>query len=167
MALGTVAVATGVLPGSDNYAARRWRSKSSDKVQAAGSPSQPGDPAGRHVGQRRGARRGTSTSRDADRAATPSAAPSSASPSAAPTEAPSKKPKKPSAQPSKTSKAPAAPKPTKTPTKAPAPKAPVTVSAETAAEAEVLKLVNEERAKVGCSPVSANSALSDLAAVLQ
>lgn len=39
----------------------------------------------------------------------------------------------------------------------------MTVSAETAAEAEVLKLVNEERAKVGCSAVSANSALSDLA----
>lgn len=39
----------------------------------------------------------------------------------------------------------------------------MTVSAEAAAEAEVLKLVNEERAKVGCSAVSANSALSDLA----
>ena len=32
-----------------------------------------------------------------------------------------------------------------------------------AAEAEVLKLVNDERAKVGCSPVAANSSLSDLA----
>lgn len=39
----------------------------------------------------------------------------------------------------------------------------MTVSAETQAAAEVLKLVNEERAKVGCSAVSANSALSDLA----
>ncbi len=41
--------------------------------------------------------------------------------------------------------------------------APITVSAQAAAEAEVLQLVNEERAKVGCSAVSANSALRDLA----
>jgi uncharacterized protein YkwD len=39
----------------------------------------------------------------------------------------------------------------------------VTVSAQAAAEAEVLKLVNDERAKVGCSPVSANSLLTRLA----
>ncbi|CAM5410032.1 putative protein YkwD OS=Streptomyces albaduncus OX=68172 GN=FHS32_004233 PE=4 SV=1 [Streptomyces griseoloalbus] len=36
-------------------------------------------------------------------------------------------------------------------------------SAEAAAGAQVLKLVNEERAKAGCSPVAANSALTDLA----
>lgn len=42
--------------------------------------------------------------------------------------------------------------------------APVDVSTEAAAEAEVLRLVNVERAKVGCSPVAANSALADLAA---
>jgi uncharacterized protein YkwD len=39
----------------------------------------------------------------------------------------------------------------------------VTVSAQAAAEAEVLKLVNEERAKVGCSALAANSSLTDLA----
>jgi uncharacterized protein YkwD len=39
----------------------------------------------------------------------------------------------------------------------------VTVSAETAAAAEVLRLVNEERAQVGCSAVAANSSLADLA----
>ncbi len=33
----------------------------------------------------------------------------------------------------------------------------MTVSREAVAEAEVLKLVNEERAKVGCSPLAANS----------
>ncbi|GAA3295596.1 hypothetical protein GCM10020295_23200 [Streptomyces cinereospinus] len=40
---------------------------------------------------------------------------------------------------------------------------PVTISPETAAEAEVLKLVNEERARAGCSPLAANSALAELA----
>jgi uncharacterized protein YkwD len=39
----------------------------------------------------------------------------------------------------------------------------VTVSAEAAAEAEVLRLVNAARAQAGCSPVSANSALTELA----
>ncbi|WP_371101884.1 CAP domain-containing protein, partial [Streptomyces sp. PU_AKi4] len=36
-------------------------------------------------------------------------------------------------------------------------------SAEAVAGAEVLRLVNVERAKVGCSPVTASSALTDLA----
>ncbi|MGW6225074.1 CAP domain-containing protein, partial [Streptomyces olivaceus] len=43
------------------------------------------------------------------------------------------------------------------------PSAPASVSEQAAAEAQVLKLVNDERAKVGCSPVAANSALRELA----
>lgn len=39
----------------------------------------------------------------------------------------------------------------------------MTVSAQAAAAAEVLKLVNEERAQVGCSAVAANSSLAELA----
>ncbi|MEW2164249.1 CAP domain-containing protein [Streptomyces sp. NPDC007084] len=159
VALGTVAVAAGVLPGSDNYAL--GGGGNADNVQAASSPSGLETQQGGTSGSAEAHDDDTATSRDAHRAATPSAAPSSSAPSAAPTKTPSKKP---SAEPTKESKAPeAAPKPSKTATKAPAPEAPVTVSAQTAAEAEVLKLVNDERAKVGCSPVSANSALSDLA----
>ncbi|MGW3663187.1 CAP domain-containing protein [Streptomyces sp. NPDC005141] len=161
VALGTVAVAAGVLPGSDNYAL--GGGGKSDNVQAASSPSSVDTQQGGTSGSA-DSREDTSTSRDADRAGTPSAAPSTTSPSAAPTTTvPSKEP---SAEPTKNNgkaKAPKAPKPSKTATKAPADKAPVTVSAEAAAEAQVLKLVNDERAKVGCSPVAANSALSDLA----
>jgi uncharacterized protein YkwD len=40
------------------------------------------------------------------------------------------------------------------------------VSVRAAAEAEVLKLVNEERAKVGCSALAANSSLTGLAEAL-
>jgi uncharacterized protein YkwD len=39
----------------------------------------------------------------------------------------------------------------------------VTTSAQAAAEAEVLKLVNEERAKVGCSALTASPSLAKLA----
>jgi uncharacterized protein YkwD len=38
------------------------------------------------------------------------------------------------------------------------------VSGQAVAAAQVVKLVNDERAKAGCSPVAANSALSGLAA---
>jgi uncharacterized protein YkwD len=158
VALGTVAVATGVLPGSDNYSFGGGGGSNSDSVQAAGSPSSVETQQGGTSGSA-DERDGTSTSRDSDRSASPSAAPSTSS--AAPTATPSKKP---TARPTK----PHAPaKPTKAPKTPKAPKttAPVTVSAETAAETAVLKLVNEERAKVGCSAVAANSALSDLAQV--
>ncbi|MGW2896952.1 CAP domain-containing protein, partial [Streptomyces sp. NPDC001212] len=54
--------------------------------------------------------------------------------------------------------------PAETATKAP-PKtrAPAAVSTQTAVEAEVLRLVNDERAKVGCSALTASSALAGLA----
>ena len=161
VALGTVAVATGVLPGSDNYALGGG-SGNSDKVQAAGSPSSVQTQLGGTSGSADDRDDDQSTSRDADRASSPSSSPS---PSAsASTTAPAKKTpsKEPAAKPSKT-KTPSNSKPGKTATKAPKTTAPVTVSAEAAAEAEVLKLVNVERSKVGCSPVAANSALSDLA----
>lgn len=45
----------------------------------------------------------------------------------------------------------------------PPPVAKTPVSGETAAEAEVLALVNEERAAAGCRPVRADAALADLA----
>ncbi|MHA5052790.1 CAP domain-containing protein [Streptomyces sp. SD15] len=156
VALGTVAVAAGVLPGSDNYALGGGGSNS-DSVQAVGSPSSQETQQGGTSGSAE-EREDTSTSRDADRSAsasaTPSAAPSSSS--AKPTKGPEKT--KPATKPAKTK----TPKPSKT-AKGPKTTAPVTVSAEAAAEAEVLKLVNEERAKVGCSAVAANSALSALA----
>ncbi|MET7985997.1 MULTISPECIES: CAP domain-containing protein [unclassified Streptomyces] len=163
VAIGTVAVAAGVVPGADNYALGGG-SNNSDSIQAASSPSSVDTQQGGTSGSA-DAREGTSTSRGSGRATTPSTvAPStSTSPSAAPTTtAPSKKP---SAEPTKDvkTKEPAAPAPSKTATKAPVAKAPVNVSAQAAAETEVLKLVNDERSKVGCSPVAANSALTDLA----
>ncbi|UIX35360.1 CAP domain-containing protein [Streptomyces sp. GQFP] len=165
VALGTVAVATGVLPGGDKYTL--GGGSNGDKVQAADSPTndetQQGGTSGNADTDRDS---GTSTSRDADRdTSSPSPSPSTSTASAAPTtEAP---PKKPSATPTKEPKA--TPTPTPTPTKSKEKQqssAPITVTAEAAAEAEVLKLVNEERAKVGCSAVAANSALRELAEAL-
>ncbi|MFC9844602.1 CAP domain-containing protein [Streptomyces sp. NPDC060223] len=152
VALGTVAVAAGVMPGAENYS---LGGGNADNVQAAGSPSSVETPQGGTSGSADENRDDSGTSRDAEREATPSAAPSTSE--AAPTTTP---PKKPTAEP--TEKATPS-KPAEEPTKAPETTAPVTVSAETAAENAVLELVNVERANAGCSPVAANSSLTELA----
>ncbi|RRR81606.1 CAP domain-containing protein [Streptomyces sp. RP5T] len=159
VAIGTVAVATGVVPGLDNYKLGGGSTTGGD-VQAAGSPTNSPAEQGGTSGSADSREDGSSTSRDADRASSPAPAPSTstAAPSEKPTEEPTKKPaatpsKKPETTPSQKEREPAKKETT----------APVEVSTEAAAEAEVLRLVNVERAKVGCSPVAANSSLTGLA----
>ncbi|MCX4765258.1 CAP domain-containing protein [Streptomyces sp. NBC_01275] len=162
VALGTVAVATGVVPGLDSY--KLGGGNAGDNVQAAGSPTNSASEQGGTSGSADAERGGTSTSRDAGRSTSPSASPSpsASTASASPTETETET-EKPEATPSKEPET--TPAASKTAAKAPAAESesPVTVSAEAQAAAEVLKLVNEERAKVGCSAVSANSSLADLA----
>ncbi|MBT2677260.1 CAP domain-containing protein [Streptomyces sp. ISL-14] len=156
VALGTVAVATGVVPGIDNY---QLGGSGADKVQAADTPTNSPSEQGGTSGSAELQGDGGSTSRDAQRPTSPSPSTSSAAPTKTPSKKPSATPsQKPKETPSRTA--------TKAPEKAPEKEktsAPVTVSAETAAAAEVLRLVNEERAQVGCSAVAANSSLADLA----
>ncbi|MGW1726198.1 CAP domain-containing protein [Streptomyces sp. NPDC002306] len=157
VALGTVAVASGVVPGLENYKLGGG-SGTSDSVQAANSPSNVATEQGGASGAAPGREDGSSTSRDADRATSPTAAPSAPASTPAPTETETKAP----------AATPTAPEATPS-TEAPATKEPrqssaaVAVSPTAQAEAEVLKLVNEERAKVGCSAVTANGALTELA----
>ncbi|KMS75570.1 membrane protein [Streptomyces viridochromogenes] len=159
VALGTVAVATGVVPGIDNY--QLGGGNGADKVQAADTPTNAPIEQGGTSGSADSHDNGSSTSRDVERPTSP--APSTSS--AAPTKTPSKKPsatpsQKPKETPSRTA--------TKAPEKEKQPErektsAPVQMSAQAAAAAEVLQLVNQERAQVGCSAVAANSSLTDLA----
>jgi uncharacterized protein YkwD len=161
VALGTVAVATGAVPGLDNYRIGGGESSGGGggNVQAAGTPTNSPAEQGGTSGSAESREGSTSTSRDAERSASPAPSPSTSS--AAPTKTPSKKPK---ATPSKKPETTPSRAATKAPEKEAAEaEAPVTVSAETQAAAEVLRLVNEERAKVGCDAVSANSALAELA----
>ncbi|MEU1105237.1 CAP domain-containing protein [Streptomyces tibetensis] len=164
VALGTVAVATGAVPGLDNY--KLGGGGGADKVQAGDTPTNTPVEQGGTAGSA-DSRDETSTSRDAERSGTPS--PSASQTSAAPTKTPEKpektqektpEKKKPAATPSEKPET----TPSRTATKAPrTPSASAALSGESAAAAQVLSLVNEERAKVGCSPVAANSALTDLA----
>ncbi|MEU6374708.1 CAP domain-containing protein [Streptomyces sp. NPDC046909] len=153
VAIGTVAVATGVVPGLDNY--KLGGGTNADKVQAADSPTNSATEQGGTSGSADDGRDDEAASRDGERSASPT--PSASASTATPTKTPSEKP---TATPSKKPKTTPSQKETTPPKKT---TDPVTVSAEAQAEAEVLKLVNEERAKVGCSALAANSELGKLA----
>ncbi|MFF5961032.1 CAP domain-containing protein [Streptomyces luteogriseus] len=164
VALGTVAVATGAVPGLDNY--KLGGGGGADKVQAGDTPTNTPIEQGGTSGSA-DSRGEAPTSRDAERSGSPS--PSASKSSAAPTKTPEKPEKTQEKTPEK--KAPAATPsekpddpPSRTATKAPKkPGASAALSGESSAAAQVLSLVNEERAKVGCSPVAAGSALTALA----
>ncbi|PWI06846.1 hypothetical protein DIZ27_30995 [Streptomyces sp. NWU339] len=168
VALGTVAVATGAVPGLENYKLG-GDSSPGETVEAAGTPTNtPGEQGGTSGSLESPSREaGAPASRDSERSTSPKPSPSapSAEQSKTPeTKAPEKAPEQqkpavtPSEKPETTPPRKATPEPEKQ-----APSSPVTVSEEAAAGAQVLQLVNQERAKVGCSPVAANSALTGLA----
>ncbi len=172
VALGAVAVASGLLPGGENYS---FSGGTGEQVRAEGT-------AGFET-------QGGSTAQPTDRATTPAAedtgraqaASKTSSPKPSkPTKAAEKPSAKPSAKPSQREKAvdkrtekPAEPRKTAKPERVvpiPTAKAPGTGSgnavgsgAESAAEAAVLTLVNQERAAAGCSPVRADGPLAALA----
>ncbi|MEU6368063.1 CAP domain-containing protein [Streptomyces sp. NPDC046931] len=159
VALGTAAVATGVLPGAKNFTV----SGDAGDVQAGGtSPSGFATQQGGTSGTADG-RGSTSTSRDHDRgrATSPAATPSAPTPSTAPTREPSQSQSQ-SPSPAETQTATTAP-PEKEHPKKPKPHVPPPRSAPASTTAAVLDLVNQERAKVGCTPVSASSELTVLA----
>ncbi|MGW2877758.1 CAP domain-containing protein [Streptomyces sp. NPDC001233] len=169
VALGTAAVAAGVMPGLQNYKlGGDAHTTGSEQVQTVDTPGNTAVEQGGTSGGADGHAGDTGTSRDTTRPASPSpSASASTTTSPSPTPSPSK---------TATDK----PTPGATPSGAPqstpsrtagadgkgahkAGSAPVGVSSANAAEAEVLGLVNQERAKVGCSPLAANSALGKLA----
>ncbi|MDT0568354.1 CAP domain-containing protein [Streptomyces sp. DSM 3412] len=156
VALGTVAVATGVLPGGDQYTVSGGNAN--ETVVPAGSPTGAAAQQGGTDGAAQEQREDESTSREASPSNTPA-------PSTPPAE------EKPAEEADKGSGS----QKTKTPSEKP-PKAqekgkekekdttsPADLSSATQAEAAVLLLVNEERAKAGCQPVAANSDLAKLA----
>ncbi|MEU7282745.1 CAP domain-containing protein [Streptomyces sp. NPDC045431] len=178
VAVGAVAVASGLLPGGDTYKVGGGPSAEHIRTGAPELRTQ-GEASATPTGR---APASPSPSRSAERPQTPSK-----TPTAKPTPTPS--PTKPSATPSKRAKAPepsastqratpksASPSRTATPKSAsPSRTATATpqrtvesttarvASKERAAEAAVLSLVNAERAKVGCSPVRPNAELASLA----
>ncbi|MFH8731355.1 CAP domain-containing protein [Streptomyces sp. NPDC017964] len=167
VAMGAVAVASGVVPGMDNYSL--GGGNGADKVRAADSPSGLETQGGTDGSADRAP---SSASRSAERSDSPSASPSQSSskPSSNPSKTASSSKSSSSASHSGSGGAATSPKtatPSKTATTKPKPpaaapslKAP---SGEASAEAQVLALVNTERAKAGCRPVTADGGLAALA----
>ncbi|MFH8611877.1 CAP domain-containing protein [Streptomyces sp. NPDC018029] len=157
VAMGAVAVAAGVLPGSDNY--RLGGGGEPGEVRSAAVPTEVDAQGGSGAEADRAE---PSPSRGTHRSETPRSTPSKADPK--PSKTPSEKPSR-----QATKKPAPAEKPTPPPSRTPEekPKAPPassqSSSGESAAEAAVLTLVNQERAKVGCRPVRADDRLAALA----
>ncbi|MGW6581008.1 CAP domain-containing protein [Streptomyces globisporus] len=182
VAVGAVAVASGLIPGDETYTT--GAPTASDQVRTGGAPdllTQGGSstaPADRSSSPAsRGSERPEAPSKSPSK--TPSETPSK-TPSASPSKTPSKSAapsasKKPAATPSKKSKAPTsaperssapaskAPAPPKTSAAPPPSKKPSPSPTDASARSEVLALVNQERAKVGCSPLSTSAPLTSLA----
>ncbi|THA68146.1 CAP domain-containing protein [Streptomyces sp. A0958] len=202
MAVGAVAVASGLLPGGDSHTvgggptADQVRSQAApDLLTQGGATTEPADRASASATASRGTDRsagpaktrstksGSPSTSASAAASAPASASSSASASPSKTAAPTKTAagkkaagkKKETAKPSSSaskapatetakSSAPAAPAAPKTSSSAPAPSRSSTpTAAATSARAAVLALVNQERAKVGCSPVTASASLASLA----
>ncbi|MFG2958655.1 CAP domain-containing protein [Streptomyces sp. NPDC048291] len=167
VAIGTVAVATGMVPGLENYKLGGNSSTTGgERVQADGEPSNTAAEQGGTSGSAESRDTGSSTSRDTRRSGSPTASASASDSTSTSTSASPAPAKTATEKPTPTATASTEPKatPSKTATKAPVKTAaPITSSEEAVVGAEVLKLVNEERAKVGCSALSANSSLTKLA----
>ncbi len=168
VAFGTVAVATGVVPGLDSYRLGGG-SGAGDNVQAVDSPSNSASEFGGTSGAADGGRGDTSTGQGTGSATSPSTSTSPSESTASPSETGGDKAAEdtettpadePTRDPSAEATTPKAPEKTEAPGK---PETPATVSAETLAAAEVLELVNEVRSEAGLSPLTASGSLADLA----
>ncbi|MFD7295025.1 CAP domain-containing protein [Streptomyces sp. NPDC059897] len=167
VAMGAVAVTTGLIPGGGGFTF----GGDGSRVQAADSPDVTAQ--GGTTGGAVDDRAPSAASRDRDRS-TPSATPSRSASSAPPR---SSEPSK-GTQPSRTSAEDSGGNGTRTRSASPSTSAPSTpartkapsgagggsaTTSEKAAAAQVLSLVNQERSKVGCSAVTADSGLASLA----
>lgn len=182
MAVGAVAVASGLLPGGDTYnvgggpAADQVRSEGApDLLTQGGSTTAPADRGSASTPASRGTERPEAPTKSASsKAGTPSASPSKTSEptktkeAATATEQARRSASKTTSAGTTKSSAPASAsspaKPTAKPsTSAPAARKTTAPAAATSAQAAVLALVNQERSKVGCSPVTPSSSLASLA----
>ncbi|WP_405857950.1 CAP domain-containing protein [Streptomyces sp. NBC_00090] len=205
VAVGAVAVASGLLPGGDTFTIgnagtgeRQVQSRQAPELTTQGGTTQTpadggtsGTSAGTGTRAGSGKRTGASTTPSAKASASKSASPSAA-PSTSAKPSPKPSPSKSTSKPKPVAPKPAAPRTTAAPTTAapttaapttkpaapkpdptteapvetsaaPSTAAPSTADRAEAAEAEVLRLVNAERAQVGCTPVRADAQLAALA----
>ncbi|MEV0372653.1 CAP domain-containing protein [Streptomyces sp. NPDC050636] len=158
VAMGAVAVASGLIPGNGQFEvggngdrSDRLRANALPDASPQGGESTTPVDRGAETASRGAARPKAPDTDRPSSAAAPSTSPSPHRPTNSPTE------KSGSPTPTKSSgrTAAATPKPSATPSKTP--------DAGSSAESQVLSLVNQERAQAGCSPVTADKELAELA----
>ncbi|MFI9051242.1 CAP domain-containing protein [Streptomyces sp. NPDC053427] len=159
VAMGAVAVASGLIPGGGQFEVggggergERVRADSLPDVEPRGGNSVTPTDRASDPASRGGERPTAPHSPRASSAATPSASPSPHRPAKSPAAEPGSQRPERTAGPSA---APTTPKSSATPS--------ASADPESSAEAEVLSLVNQERAQAGCSPVTADKELAGLA----
>ncbi|MFJ7200073.1 MULTISPECIES: CAP domain-containing protein [unclassified Streptomyces] len=165
LAVGAVAVASGLVPGGDGYGP----GGGADRVRAEGAPDLPtrsgaGTPPADRSTASPAAGRGTGRAEGPAKAGSPTGSAASSSKKSGPperAEPSSSAPSKPADAGSGKTTAPAAERSSAAPkTSAPATRS---AAAPSSAQSAVLALVNQERAKVGCSPLTARASLASLA----
>jgi uncharacterized protein YkwD len=164
MAMGAVAVTSGLLPGSSEFDI--GGNESADRVRAADTPSDLETQGGEQTIPSQ--RSSTPAGRDAKRSKTPSGSPSPSRSKTATAPFDGKKERESSDGSSSGTAQKRTPAPSQSTATAPDSRPPRnrvsgSGSAETAAKAAVLALVNKERLKAGCSPVLPDTALAELA----
>ncbi|MEU9557931.1 CAP domain-containing protein [Streptomyces fumanus] len=167
VAAGAIAVAAGLVPGLGDYRIGGGGT-GSGSVRSADSPSNTPSGQGGAADRPATGATGSATGRSPS-PSSPATSPSKASPAPARTPAEEKdgakkkseQPKQPKTTPSGRQEPDASP--SRTATERPAAPPAAASGQATSAEAEVLRLVNAERAKAGCTPLTADGALADLA----
>ncbi|MFE7314911.1 CAP domain-containing protein [Streptomyces sp. NPDC057555] len=165
VAMGAVAVTTGLVPGSGRFVEVGSGGDRTDRVDAGaptvGIPLQTssapavGVPDATERGGGKPASRGSGRTSSTPSPSAPSASPAASRPAVSPSPQASDRPTaQPTGEPTAT-----VPEQSASPTVGPS----VSGGTEASAAAEVVRLVNQERARAGCSPVTAGDELGDLA----
>ncbi|MYS21279.1 Uncharacterized conserved protein YkwD, contains CAP (CSP/antigen 5/PR1) domain [Streptomyces sp. DvalAA-14] len=162
MAVGAVAASSGLLSGVTGELPHPDGGGGDTQADGPG-PSLPGSDIPSPLGQRTSQAGGPSTVPGTSPAGAPGgrSAPPRPSTSPRPSTAPPTKP--PAPTPTRTSAAPTTPVVTLPPATSPPVEAPASTDAVTAARAQILSLVNQQRATAGCKPLTASTALDQLA----
>ncbi|MEV7420855.1 CAP domain-containing protein [Streptomyces sp. NPDC089919] len=158
VALGAAAVTSGLVPVGDHFVLG-GHGDTETKVSALPSATPTPSEQPRHPGGLKSLTDGSGPAPVRSAPKSPAVHTPKASPTPSATPSPKASPT-PSAEPSRTPAPKAVPTPSRTPAKSPAARVPDSAAG---AEAAVLALVNQERARAGCTPVRQNPPLAALA----
>jgi uncharacterized protein YkwD len=162
MAVGAVAASSGLLSGVTGELAHPGGDGGGTQADGPG-PVAPGSDIPSALGESTTPASGRTATTGTPSAGSPGSPTTTPGPSTTPTRSAPVKTSPPAPTPTRTTAAPTTPVKTFSPARTTPAKAPVSTDALTAARAEILSLVNEQRGTAGCQPLTASSSLDTLA----